>query len=174
VSADSPIKSFQELRGKSFAFTDPLSNSGTLVPLYMLAKAGQSPKSFFKKIVYMGSHDKSIKAVAEKLIDGASVDSLIWEYENVMNPEFTAKTKIIEKSPPYGIPPVVVRPRMEPQLKEKIRAAFLNAHKDEKGREILKHMMIERFVPIDDRAYDSIREMKSFMDKQAAQSTLKE
>jgi len=173
VPADSPVKNFQDLRGKSFAFTDPLSNSGKLVPTYMLARAGQTPKSFFSKVVYMGSHDKSIKAVAEKLVDGAAVDSLIWEYDNLKSPEFTAKTRIIEKSPPYGIPPVVVRPNMDPQLKEKIRAVFLNAHKDAKGREILNHMMIDRFVLLDDRAYDSIREMKSFMDKQAGQGKVK-
>jgi len=174
VSADSPLKSFQDLRGKSFAFTDPLSNSGKLVPTYMLARAGQSPKSFFNKVIYTNSHDKSIKAVAEKLIDGAAVDSLIWEYDNLNNPAFTVKTKIIEKSPPYGIPPVVVRPGMDPQLKGRLRAIFLNAHKDAKGREILKHMMIEKFVLLDDHAYDSIREMKSFMDKQAAQGKHKE
>lgn len=168
VPADSPVKSFQDLRGKSFAFTDPLSNSGTLVPTYMLARAGESPKSFFKKVVYTGSHDKSIKAVAEKLVDGAAVDSLIWEYDNRKNPKFTAKTKIIERSPPYGIPPVVVTPGMDPKLKKKLRAIFLNAHKDPKGREILKNMMIDKFVLLDDRAYDSIREMKSFLDQQAA------
>jgi phosphonate transport system substrate-binding protein len=169
VSADSPIKSFQDLRGRSFAFTDPLSNSGTLVPTYMLARAGQSPKSFFSRVIYSGSHDKSIEAVADKLVDGAAVDSLIWEYENLKNPEFTAKTKIIERSLPYGIPPVVVRPGMDPELKERIRAIFLNAHTDATGRELLKKMMIDKFVLIDDHAYDSIREMKSFVDSHAAQ-----
>jgi phosphonate transport system substrate-binding protein len=102
------------------------------------------------------------------------VDSLIWEYDNLKNPAFTVKTKIIEKSPPYGIPPVVVRPGMDPQLKARLRAIFLNAHTDPKGRELLRHMMIEKFVLLDDRAYDSIREMKAFMDKQAAQGKLKE
>jgi len=174
VPADSPVKSFQDLRGKSFAFTDPLSNSGKLVPTYMLARAGQSPKSFFNRIIYTNSHDKSIRAVAEKLVDGASVDSLIWEYDNLKNPKFTSKTKIIEKSPPYGIPPIVVRPGMDPKLKERLRAVFLNAHKDPKGREILKNMMIDKFVLLDDRAYDSIREMKSFMNEQAAQGKFKE
>lgn len=168
VAADSPIKKLQDLRGKSFAFTDPLSNSGKLAPTYMLAKMGQTPKRFFSKVIYTGTHDKSIRSVAEKLVDGAAVDSLIWEYANRKDPEFTAKTKIIEKSPPYGIPPVVVRPGMDPRLKERLRDIFLNAHQDAKGREILNNMMIEKFVRIDDRAYDSIREMKSFMEKQAA------
>lgn len=166
VYNDSPIESFEGLRGKSFAFADPISNSGKLVPTYILAKMGETPDSYFQKYVYTYAHDKSIKAVAQGIVDGAAVDSLIWEYLNRTNPEFTSKTKVIEKSLPYGIPPVVARPGLDPELKEKIKQIFLNAHDDEKGRKILKGMMIDKFVVIDDSAYDSIREMKSWIAKQ--------
>lgn len=166
VSKDSPVNSFEELRGKTFAFTDPLSNTGKLVPTYILAKMNETPETFFKKFDYTHAHDKSIKAVAEGIVDGAAVDSLIWEYENHTNPEVTSRTKIIKKSPPYGIPPVVVRPGMDPQMKENLRRIFLNAHNDEKGKDILKGMMVEKFVPIEDGAYDSIREMKRWVEKQ--------
>jgi phosphonate transport system substrate-binding protein len=166
VPKDSPVNSFKELRGKTFTFTDPLSNSGKLIPTYMLAKMNETPETFFKSFFYTHAHDKSIKAVAGGAVDGAAVDSLIWEYADRTNPEFTSRTKIIEKSPPHGIPPVVVRHGIELELKEKLRQIFLNAHNDIKGRGILKGMMIEKFVPIDDKAYDSIREMKQWVDKQ--------
>lgn len=165
---DSPIKSFEELRGKTFAFTDPMSNSGKLVPTYMLAKMNETPETFFKKYIFTRSHDKSIKAVAMGIVDSAAVDSLIWEYANRTNPEFTSKTKVIKKSPPYGIPPVVVRPGLDSETKEKLKQVFLNAHQDKKGREILKSMMIDKFVVIDDRAYDSIRQMQSWIESQKA------
>jgi phosphonate transport system substrate-binding protein len=167
VHKDSPIKTFEDLRGKSFAFTDPLSNSGKLVPTYMLAKMNETPESFFKKYIFTKAHDKSIKAVALRIVDGAAVDSLIWEYLNRTNPELTSKTRIILKSPPYGIPPVVVRPSLDPKIKKTLRDIFLNAHKDVKGKAILKKMMIDKFVLIDDSAYDTIREMKSFLEMQA-------
>jgi phosphonate transport system substrate-binding protein len=166
VPVDSPVKSFEELRGKVFAFTDPLSNTGKLVPTYMLAKMGETPDSFFSKYIYTHKHDKSIERVAQKLVDGAAVDSLIWEYANRTNPEFTSKTKIIKKSPPYGIPPVVVPPGLDPELKRQIKNVLLKAHEDEKGKQILKHMMIDKFVVIDDSAYDTIREMKKWVSKQ--------
>lgn len=166
VPKDSPVKSFKELRGKTFAFTDPLSNTGKLNPTYMLARMKETPDSFFKSYYFTHAHDKSIKAVATQAVDGAAVDSLIWEYANRTNPEFTSKTRIIEKSPPHGIPPVVVRHGIDPELKEKLRQIFLNAHNDKKGQEILKGMMIEKFIPIDDKAYDSIREMKQWVDNQ--------
>ena len=163
---DSPLNSFKELRGKTFAFSDPLSNSGKLIPTYMLAKMNETPESFFKSFYYTHAHDKSIKAVATGAVDGAAVDSLIWEYANHTNPEFTSKTKIIEKSSPHGIPPVVIRHGMDTGLKERLRQIFLNVHNDIKGQEILKGMMIEKFVPIDDNAYDSIREMMQWVEKQ--------
>ncbi len=166
VPKDSPVKSFKELRGKTFAFTDPLSNTGKLNPTYMLAKMKETPDTFFKSYYFTHAHDKSIKAVAIRAVDGAAVDSLIWEYANRTNPEFTSKTRIIEKSPPHGIPPVVVRHRIDPELKETLRQIFLNAHNDKKGQEILKGMMIEKFIPIDDKAYDSIREMKRWVEAQ--------
>jgi len=171
VSKESPVNSLEELRGKSFAFTDPLSNTGKLVPTYMLAKINFTPESFFKRYDYTHGHDKSIKAVATGIVDGAAVDSLIWEYANRTNPEFTSKTKIIIKSPPYGIPPVVVRHGLDSELKERLRHIFQNTHNDAKGKEILKGMMVDKFVPITDSAYDSIREMKQWVDMQKESSS---
>jgi phosphonate transport system substrate-binding protein len=160
---DSSIKSFENVRGKKFAFTDPLSNSGKLVPTYMLAKMQESPKTFFESSEFTYAHDKSIQAVAEGIVDAAAVDSLIWEYMNRITPDLTSKTEIVKKSAPYGIPPVVVRPDMDPSLKKKLRGIFLGVHEDKKGREILKGMMIDKFVVIDDSNYDSIREMKQWL-----------
>jgi phosphonate transport system substrate-binding protein len=166
VAKDSPMSGIEGLRGKRFAFTDPLSNTGKLVPTYMLAQINETPDTFFKKYVYTQSHDKAIQAVAQGIVDGASVDSLIWEYTHRTNPAFTSKTKIIMKSQPFGIPPLVVPRSLDPRKKERLRQILLNAHHDEKGKEILNKMMIDKFVLIDDHAYDSIREMKSWLEKQ--------
>lgn len=168
VAKDSPITTFEGLRGKRFAFTDPLSNTGKLVPTYMLAKQQETPESFFKETIFTKSHDKSIKAVAQGIVDGAAVDSLIWEYLNATNPEFTARTRILQKSPPYAIPPVAVPSNLDPGLKSKLQEAFLNAHLDPKGRKILAKTKIDKFVVIDDKAYDSVREMKEWLAAQKA------
>lgn len=167
VAKDSPFQSFSELRGRKFAFTDPMSNTGKLVPTYMLAKINETPESFFRSFIFAKFHDKAIKAVAQGIVDAAAVDSLIWEYLNKINPEFTSKTRIIEKSPPYAIPPVVVNRDLDPELKKQLKQIFLNAHTDPKGQELLKKMMIDRFVPISDSAYDSVREMKSWLEQSA-------
>jgi phosphonate transport system substrate-binding protein len=169
VKRDSRFSSFEELRGRRFAFTDPLSNTGKLVPTYMLAKMNETPEKFFKEIIFTMSHDKSIKAVAQGVVDGAAVDSLIWEYLNATNPEFTSKTRILKKSQPYAVPPVVVPHNLDPGLKDKLKMALLNAHLDPKGRKILQKMKIDKFAEIDDRNYDSIREMQGWLEMQKAE-----
>ncbi len=135
-----------------------------LIPTYTLAKMGETPESFFKRYIFTYSHDNSIRSVAEKFVDGAAVDSLIWEYLNIKEPELTAQTKIIYKSAFCAIPPVVISPGVESELKEKLRSAFLNMHNDPKGSNILKRVLIDRFTVIEDSAYDSIRQMEAFME----------
>lgn len=163
--AHSSIESLEDLRGKRFAFTDPGSNTGNLVPVYMLAKMGETPKSFFKEHVYSYAHDKSIRLVAEGIVDGAAVDSLIWDYQNIKKPKCTSNTKIILKSEPYGIPPLVVRPGLDRDFKNGIKKILKNMHNDEKGRKILNNMIFEKIVEIDDSKYDSIRQMQDFISK---------
>jgi phosphonate transport system substrate-binding protein len=163
VPRESTAQRLADLKGKTFAFADPKSNSGSLVPTYLLAKRGTTPRAFFSKYWYTYGHDKSIAAVAEKLVDGAAVDSLIWEYLNRAKPEFTSKTRIIDVSESYGIPPVVVRHNLDPRLKERLRQALLTMHESPAGREILAGMMIDRFVPADDANYDSIRAINRWL-----------
>jgi phosphonate transport system substrate-binding protein len=160
VHKNSPISGLEGLRGKVFAFTDPDSNTGRLVPVYWLAKLGERPETFFKKILYTYSHDNSILAVAKGLADGACVDSLIWEYYNRKNPVFTSKTRIIKKSEPYGIPPLVASTDAPDMLRKQARQLLLSMHQDPEGRAILKALMIDRFEAGREEWYQRIREMR--------------
>lgn len=62
VPKDSNINSLKELKGKTFAYTDPLSNSGKLSPEYLLVKMGENPVTFFKMTFFTYSHDKSLRS----------------------------------------------------------------------------------------------------------------
>jgi phosphonate transport system substrate-binding protein len=71
VNKASQFKSLEDLKGRIFAFTDPESNTGKLVPAYWLYEMGEQPETFFSKTIYTYSHDNSILAVAKALVDGA-------------------------------------------------------------------------------------------------------
>lgn len=159
VPADSPAKGWDDLRGKVFAFSDPLSNSGHLAPRYQLMQRGETPERFFKKTIFTYSHDKSTRAVADKLVDGAAVDSIVYDYMLVLHPELAKKTKVISKSQPFGIAPVVVHPCIKPTLRRQLKQAFLDMHNHPTGRAALQRLMIDKFVPPNERLYDSMREM---------------
>ncbi len=165
VAANSGIERFEDLRGKTFAFVDPLSNSGRYVPINMLFELNESPQSFFKDWAYTYGHDKSIMAVAQGIVDGAAVDSLIWNYMNRNNSGYTKETKIIKISKPYGIPPVVVRPGLPGTLKIRLKDILLNMHAEEEGSLILEGMNVDRFVEVSDSLYDSIRELSAHIEE---------
>lgn len=159
VPADSATVSMDDLKGRIFAFTDPDSNSGRLYPTHQLWLRGQDPESFFRKVVYTYSHDNSIKAVADKLVDGASVDSLVYEATVTRNPDLAARTRVIQRSEPFGAPPVVVHPALAADLKASLRATILELNSDPEGQAILTSLGIDRFVVPDQSIYEPVREM---------------
>lgn len=159
VPASSPARNFYDLEGKRFAFSDPMSMSGRLVPLYYISQKGKTAETFFRNYIFTYSHDKSIRAVADGLVDGAAVDSLVFAAFARKHPEIIAKVKVVQRSEDFMSPPVVMRPTLDPALKEKITSTFLKMHETDAGRRILAELGIERFVAITDEAYNPVREI---------------
>lgn len=159
VPSTSSAATLSDLRGKRFAYTDPLSTSGRLYPVYALLEAGADPAVFFAKTMFTYSHDNSIEAVAERVADGAAVDSLIYEYLKRTNPGMVARTRVIQRSPPLGAQPIGAPRRADPAMKRALQAAFLGLDRDPSARPILEKLGVDRFIVGDDRLYDGIREM---------------
>lgn len=163
VPQETQINDLIQLRGKKFAFVDPLSNTGRLYPLYLLKREGLDINGFFGETIYTHSHDRSIELVAQKLVDGASVDSLVWDYYVKDHPEVLEKVKIIHKSRGFGIPPFVSPSSTDVKLRTAIQETLLKMHEDDEGKKILKAIGIDRFQMADDSLYDSLRKMNDFV-----------
>lgn len=159
VPSDSPAHNWEDLRGKVFAFVDPLSLSGYMAVLALLKSRGEKPEQFFSRTLFTYSHDNSIRAVAEGWVDGAAVDSLVYEALAKQDPFYRDRMRIIWKSEPFGAPPVVAPHGLDPVLRAKLRAVLLDMDRSREGREILTLLGVDRFVPGDDRLYDSAREV---------------
>ena len=165
VHKDSNIRRFDELKGKRFAFTDPDSNTGHLVPRFLLAERGTSPEAFFGETFFTHSHDNSIRAVATGLADGASVDSLVWQFMKASNLDFAEQTRVVYESPEYGIPPVVVHPNLSNDVKLGLKDIFLSLNKDPELQPLLQKLRIERFEAGQDSSYDTVRDMRDWIEK---------
>ena len=162
VPSESEADSMEDLKGKTFAFTDPLSNSGRLYPTFLVHQLGENPESFFRRTFFTYSHDDAIQAVANGLADGAAVDSLVFQFTLSRQPDLANKVRVIHKSPPFGIPPVVIGPQVRPQLRAELQELFLGMDADPLAANALSELDIEKFVLIGDTAYDSVRELLSF------------
>ena len=159
VPADSAVTTLEDLRGKTFAFSDPNSHSGWLAPAYQLALQGKTPDSFFGRYVFTYHHSESVRAVADHLVDGAAVDSLVHDYLVSTDPVLVDKTKVVARWGPYPSPPFVVHPDLDPGLKERLRHLLIGMNEDLHGREVLGKLQLDGFAAIQDGAYDQVREM---------------
>src|SRR2546429_411688 len=73
VRSDSGINDIAGLKGKKFAFVDPVSASGYLFPnLIVKNKTGQEPKTFFSSTVFAGGHPQAVLALYNGSVDGAA------------------------------------------------------------------------------------------------------
>src|SRR5918994_6973626 len=70
--AGSGIKKLEDLRGKTFAFGDPVSTSANIYPRKMLHEVGIDPARDFKQILYSGGHDATVLAVLNGKVDAGA------------------------------------------------------------------------------------------------------
>jgi len=158
VRNDRDINSIKDLKNKSFAFTDPDSYSGRLAALYLLKKMGLDVK-FFGRTIYTYSHYYSIKSVVSGLVDGAAVDSLIYDQLVKLNSEDIKKLKIIAYGEWVGNPPIVASNYLSEEKKEQIKNILFKMDQDARGREILKDMGIDKYASVEYDNYLPILDM---------------
>ncbi|MFZ5816000.1 MAG: phosphate/phosphite/phosphonate ABC transporter substrate-binding protein [Bacillota bacterium] len=159
VPATSTAKSMADLKGGVFAFTDPLSTTGRLVPVYWVSQEGEKTADFFRKQFYTYSHDRAILAVADGLVDGAAVDHLVYDAMVLRDPSLKDKVRVIQRSEPIGTPPVVVGPGLDEKTRQELQTIFLELHQTPEGADILEVLRIDRFVVPPESSYDPIRRM---------------
>ena len=151
----SPINSLQAAKGKVFAFTDPNSTSGTLVPtVYFVKDMKIDPDKYFSKVIYSGSHEASMLAIKGGKIDVASTNDLdmkrgegkSWEKDKDFSILWTSK--LIPGSP------MAYRKDLPDSLKKAIKEAFLS-YNDKEG---LKQLKLSAYAEVTDDVYDPIRD----------------
>ena len=158
VRADSDFHDFADLRGASWAFNDPDSHSGYNITRYHLVELGET-HGFFGRIVEAGAHQRSIRLVAEGLVDASAIDSQVLALVLGSDPELAAQLRVIEVLGPSPIQPVVAATRLPNGLKRELSAALLSMHADPRAKAGLGSGLVERFVEVQDSHYDPIRRM---------------
>jgi len=153
----SGLKTLADIKGKKWAFTDPNSTSGTLVPTVMFANKGINPQTYFSRVVYSGSHEASILSVKNGKVDAASTNNL--DYNRGLGRAWSKNDfNIIWKSKLIPGSPMAVRKDLPESLKMAIKGAFMSYN----DKANLKKMKILGYANATDSMFDGVRDMIKF------------
>lgn len=143
---------------KTFAFTDPNSTSGCLVPSVLFYRDLETPpENLFKEVSFSGSHGASILAVKNKKVQVASTNNIdldrMIEKGAVLADDFNIiwKSELIPGSPMCG------RKDLPESLKAAFTGALMSFNFDKAGLEKLQN---GGYAPVHDTTYDVVRYMK--------------
>ncbi|HUP96594.1 MAG TPA: phosphate/phosphite/phosphonate ABC transporter substrate-binding protein [Usitatibacter sp.] len=144
---DSPIKSIADLKGKKVAHVSPSSNSGDLAPRALFTAQGVTPGKDYE-VVFSGKHDNSIMGVVNKDYDAAPVASTVLERMQARGMFKAGDLRVVYESAPFPRTAFGVPHNLAPELKAKIKEAFLtfDFKKSKLGKEFKD---TEKFGPID-------------------------
>ncbi|MBV8651310.1 MAG: phosphate/phosphite/phosphonate ABC transporter substrate-binding protein [Alphaproteobacteria bacterium] len=160
VPAGSSIKTVEDLKGHTFAFSDPASTSGHLFPAYGMRKAGIDPDKDVKGI-FAGSHTSSFEALRNKKVDAGELNSQQIESAKQRGAYKDGDYVFIWKSGDIPNDPIAVRGDLPAGFKARFTAVLQSI--DLSGLSEADRKIIDaeapKLVPQTDSAYDQIRDL---------------
>lgn len=158
-------ESLFDFKGKVFAFSDPDSKTGSIVPQYFLLSRGADIKTFFKKIIHTYEHEESINAVLSGFVDGASIDSLVFEQFEEKFPEKAKQLAVVQKMGPFTASPIVAKQNLSQENYQILQTILNQMYLDEEGQSILEKLNLKRFDIPTTQKYEDVDAMKYFLEK---------
>ena len=146
------INSLEDMRGKSAAFSGPLSTGGYLFPIAELVHqgllpSGDDPKKFFNNILFSGGYHQSLIALLNGEVDVAAGDD--WAVFTFLTPEEQARVKVIKDFGPVPTHSAVYKADMvDPETIAKFEKAMIDL-KNEKPELLDKALFgSTQYVPV--------------------------
>ncbi len=159
ASASSSARGIEDFRDRVFAYSDPDSNSGYLVPRVALLDAGYDPETFFRFTFFTYNHAETVTAVADGVADGGAVDSYVYNVVARYEPELARRTRVVSASRQFGFPPIVVHRALEAEVAGRLRNTLIGMADEPAGRALLRRLGLDGFQEVSPSLYDSIRDL---------------
>jgi phosphonate transport system substrate-binding protein len=128
------INSLADMRGKSVAFSGPLSTGGYLFPVAELVKqnmlsSGDDPKQFFDDVFFSGGYQQSLVALLNGDVDVAAGDD--WAVFTFLTPEEQSRIKVIESFGPIPTHSAIYNTDLvDPKIITKFEKAMIDLKKE--------------------------------------------
>jgi phosphonate transport system substrate-binding protein len=152
VRRESPVESFLDLRGRSWAYNDPCSLSGYYNVLKKLAEMGEDER-FFDRVCCSESHLNSMEMVARGEVDAAIIDSNVLRIKLGSSSELREQLRVIESWGPFPIQPIVVHSALPLELKARLGAGLLTIERGSGTLTALAKFGLECFTSITYKHY---------------------
>lgn len=165
ITKDPRIKSLQDLNGKKFAYVDPASTSGYVLP----AKLIKDAKIKLGETVFAGKHDSVVTMVYQGRVDaGATYHTpaengepqdarrlVLAQYSDVFE-----KVRILQLTNPIPSDPVVFRKDLAPEIRAKLISALKSFGSTPEGEKALRNLyLLTGFKDCTDKTYDPVRKI---------------
>lgn len=159
---DTGINKLADLKGKKFAYGDPVSTSGAIYPKHLIRTSGFDPETFFSNVIYAGAHDRVVLAVYNKQVDAGAIYGGVKTDAREMVvgtiPDLMEKTHVIAKSIEIPNDTVSIRKGLPPAIAKKVTDGLMKLSKSKDGQKAIFELYgIDGFVPAKDKDYDSVR-----------------
>jgi len=178
VLAKSPYQKLEDLKGKNLGLVDPNSTSGNNMPRFKMNQMGVDPDAYFSKVIFTGSHENAVLALAQGTVD---VAANWWNAEDDSNlTRMLAKNmvkssdgtplkkedfRIVVKSDLIINSPYAYLSDLPEDMKAAIKQAFLDApQKDADAFKKLSDGKNRPWQPIANDDYDKAIELIKFVD----------
>ena len=128
------INTLEDMRGKSAAFSGPLSTGGYLFPIAELVhqdmlSSGHDPKEFFSNILFSGGYHQSLVALLNGDVDVAAGDD--WAVFTFLTPEEQSRVKVIKDFGPVPTHSAVYKADLvDPETIAKFEKAMIDMKKE--------------------------------------------
>ena len=159
TSANSPLRTLAELRGKRFAFVDPGSTMGTIVPRYVMQQAGVGLKQL-GAYQHLNGHKDVALGVLNGDFDAGAVKSEIYD-------EMASRgLRVLAKLPDVSEHAFVTRADLPVKQVAILRQALLQLKNTEEGQAILRAINkdMTAMTPTVDHDFDSLRKLQRAVD----------
>lgn len=155
ANAESGVESYADIKGKKMAYGDRASTSSHLIPKTVLLESAGLAADMDYEAHFVGTHDAVAVNVANGNADAGGLSEVIFEHVMDRGLIDRDKVRILGHSAEFPQYPWAMRSNLNPELKQKIRDAFINITDEE----ILNNLKAEGFAAVTDSDYDVIRKM---------------
>jgi len=161
VRKDSGINQLADLRGKTIAFADPISESGYIYPLELfveegLLARGEDPQNFFDTVYFAGGYQQALQAVASGYADAAGASQFA---DLLLTPEQLEQITWIAETDPIPSHGVLVRGDLDPARVDAFKEAMLQLNEPEYQHLLQYVLSPDGYVEVSHEDYASVADV---------------